>query len=400
MHRIPSYLLVFFFCPVFYSVFCTVFENTVAAENASTNAPQAPQESDLQPFLGPPRFDAQRVYKTERHPNVAVANDGTVLVTLGNSRLLVRRSADGGKTFGEPIPIADPGFQGGGLTVDETTGDVLAFAESGHPPAPLQIYRSRDHGKTWERQQTKIEPDKHGNTPSMHMNEHGITLRHGKHAGRLLRAARFYGSANRPEEYANHYTTAIYSDDGGASWKTSDPFPENGTGEATVAERADGTIYYNTRCHWDQNPRPTRRRAAVSDDGGSTWKDFRVVDVLPDGLQHRAYGCMGGLVRLPVEGRDIFCFSNIDTKGEHRERVTVWVSFDGGETWPVKRLVESGPSAYSSLNAGRPQTPSEGQIYLHYEAGSGSKLARFNLSWLLDGERTGNGTVPTWATDL
>ena len=109
---------------------------------------------------------------------------------------------------------------------------------------------------------------------------------------------------------------------------------------------------------------------------------------------------MGGLVRLPIQGRDIFCFSNIDTAGEQRERVTVWVSFDGGETWPVKRLVESGPSAYSSLNAGRPKTPSEGQIYLHYEAGSGSKLARFNLAWLLGGERTGDGKVPAWATQL
>ncbi|GAG14008.1 unnamed protein product, partial [marine sediment metagenome] len=143
-------------------------------------------------------------------------------------------------------------------------------------------------------------------------------------------------------------------------------------------------------------PQPTRRRSAVSEDGGESWKNFEVVEVLPDGLQHRAYGCMGGLVRLPIDGRDILIFSNIDTEGEHRERVTVWASFDGGKTWPVKRLVEPGPSAYSSLNAGRPETPSEGQIYLHYEAGSGSKIARFNLTWLLDGEATGDGDVPDW----
>ena len=125
-----------------------------------------------------------------------------------------------------------------------------------------------------------------------------------------------------------------------------------------------------------------------------------MVGVLPDGLQHRAYGCMGGLVRLPIKDRDILLFSNIDTEGNQRERVTVSVSFDGGETWPLKRLIDPGPSAYSSLNAGRPQTPSEGQIFLHYEAGPGSKLARFNLTWLLDGERTGDGDVPSWVTDL
>ena len=30
---------------------------------------------------------------------------------------------------------------------------------------------------------------------------------------------------------------------------------------------------------------------------------------------------------------------------------------DGGETWPLKRLIEPGPFAYSSLSAGRPGTP-------------------------------------------
>ena len=353
-----------------------------------------PQESALEPFLGEPQFEMQQVFFKERHPNVAVARDGTVLVTLGNTSLLVRRSEDGGKTWGAPITIAKPGFQGGGLTVDETSGDVLAFAEAKHPPAELSIYRSRDHGKTWNPQATQIAPDKLGNIPSMHMNEHGITLRHGAHAGRLIRPARFYAAGNRPAEYANHYTTAIYSDDGGKTWDTSDPFPENGTGEATLAELSDGRIYYNTRCHWDQNPKPTRRRSAMSDDGGGSWSDFDVVEVLPDGCQHTAYGCMGGLVRLPIAGRDILLFSNVDTDGERRERVTVWASFDGGKTWPLKRLIEPGPSAYSSLNAGRPGTSSEGWIYIHYEAGRGSKLARFNLAWLLDGEATGEGTVP------
>jgi sialidase-1 len=92
-------------------------------------------------------------------------------------------------------------------------------------------------------------------------------------------------------------------------------------------------------------------------------------------------------------------FSNIDTDQPQRERPTVWASFDGGETWPVKRLVFDGPAAYSSLNAGRPGTPSEGWIYLHFEGGpqGGSTVARFNLSWLVQGERTGDGIIPKWA---
>jgi sialidase-1 len=62
--------------------------------------------------------------------------------------------------------------------------------------------------------------------------------------------------------------------------------------------------------------------------------------------------------------------------------MTARASFDGARTWPVKRLVYAGPSAYSSLAAGR-----DGTIFLLFERGS-SKLyetvavARFNLPWL------------------
>ena len=197
--------------------------------------------------------------------------------------------------------------------------------------------------------------------------------------------------------WPNHYTNAIYSDDRGKTWHTSDPFPENGTGEAAIAELSDGRLYYNSRVHWQERPKNTRRRHAFSEDGGKTWKDWQVVEVLPDGHQHRSYGCMGGLVRLPVKGQDVLIFSNVDTKNAKRERGTVWASFDGGRTWPLKRLVFEGAHGYSSLNAGRPGTPSEGWIYLNFEGGpkGGSTVARFNLAWLLEGEPTGDGNVPS-----
>jgi sialidase-1 len=106
---------------------------------------------------------------------------------------------------------------------------------------------------------------------------------------------------------------------------------------------------------------------------------------------------MGGLVRLPIRGRDILIYSNCDSPSG-RVRTTVWASFDGAKTWPVKRLVHSGRGAYSSLSAGRPMTKSEGWIYLNFEGGpkGGSTVARFNLSWLLEGEKTGDGDLPKW----
>ena len=64
---------------------------------------------------------------------------------------------------------------------------------------------------------------------------------------------------------------------------------------------------------------------------------------------------------------DILIFSNIDTPNATRENGTVWACFDGGKTWPIKRLILPGPSRYSALIAGRPGTSSEGFIYLHGE---------------------------------
>jgi sialidase-1 len=100
---------------------------------------------------GTPFFEVQEIFPDERFPNVVVATDGTVLATWGNKNMRVRRSEDGGKTWGPEITVANPGFQGGGTTVDEKSGDILFFIEETHPVSPLKVYRSKDHGKTWRK---------------------------------------------------------------------------------------------------------------------------------------------------------------------------------------------------------------------------------------------------------
>ncbi len=368
-------------------------------------------EGQLQPFLGAPYLEVQELFIGERFPNVVVAMDGSVIATWGAQNYRVRRSEDGGQSWGYEIAIGS-GMHGGGVVVDERSGDILVFVEQGHPPAPLTVYRSHDHGLTWQAEDVTILPDGKGNVPSMHMNERGITLRRGEYAGRLIRPSRSYASGNAREFWSEHYTNAIYSDDGGRTWHTSQPFPFYGTGEAAIEELSDGRLYYNSRRHLSTDGLdPRRRYEAWSDDGGETWEDGGIIQVLPDGPQSLDYGLMAGLVRLPVTGRDILVFSNVDSPGKpdgddsnwsERRRGTLWVSFDGGATWPVKRLLNEGPFAYSSLTAGRPGTPSEGWIYLQFEGGprgahSDGNLARFNLSWLLEGEPTGDGHVPDWA---
>jgi sialidase-1 len=357
--------------------------------------------SDRNPFWneGTPIFEVQDIFSDERFPNVIAANDGTVIATWGSKNIRVRRSEDGGETWGPEITVTDSGFHGGGALLDEKTGDLLLFVEESHPPAPLTIYRSSDNGMTWIPEKAVINANSLGHIPSMHMNEHGITLKQGQHKGRLIRPSRYYGGGNDRQHWDSHYTNAIYSDDGGKTWQASEPFPAFGTGEAAIAELEDGTIYYNSRRHKSTDGlNPRMRHIAWSHNGGETWENLSVSSELPDGAQHTDYGLMAGMVRLPVDGYDILIYSNIDVPAERpdedvpfelrtsrRLNGTVWASFDGGNTWPIKRVVDKGSFAYSSLAAGREGTPSEGLIYLFYESEGGAKMARFNLAWLTEG---------------
>jgi len=79
-------------------------------------------------------------------------------------------------------------------------------------------------------------------------------------------------------------------------------------------------------------------------------------------------------------------FSIPDWKGGWCYQMTVRGSFNGTLSWPVKRLVDTGYSAYSSLAVGK-----DGTIFLLYEGGKNKlydeiNLAVFNLKWLMEGK--------------
>lgn len=396
-----------------------------------------PAEGSLAPFLGEPAFDKRIIFGEDgdgnrvREPYLAIAVDGTLLA-MRNGIGHLRRSEDAGETWGDIIGI-DVVHSDSNLIVDERTGDILILRMWNGED---RLLRSTDHGQTWKEERIKILPNetmqqlaatgakvrgtKDANEPGtyfLHANasEAGVTLRHGDHWGRLIVSATFrphaeeHPSDRKPGDEL--YSCAVFSDDRGSTWQVSEWFPDPFTEEAALVELHDGRLYYNSRSHrgfFDKaftrelTPEEKLRREAWSDDGGQTWKDFRISQVLPDGGGYgRGYGMKGGLTRLPVKGRDVLIFSNCDTAGGDRTHMTVWASFDGGRTWPVKRLVHESFSAYSSMVAGRPGTPAEGRIFLLFEGGpkgrySAMQVARFNLSWILEGEKTGNGEVPGW----
>jgi sialidase-1 len=362
--------------------------------------PLSHYEQPLEKYRKPAALAMKQVFDSQRLPNIVVTKKGTLIAAIGWTEVLVRRSEDAGETWGDVKKIRD-GIFSGGLTVDEISGDILLFLEDKHPPAPLHMFRSKDDGKNWTEENIVIHPNSLGHVPSMSMNEHGITLRRGQWKGRLIRPSRWYGRTNYPVEYfPTHYTNAIFSDDGGRTWKASEPLPLMGCGEACIAELSDGTLHYNTRRHWALEKEDSLWRwTATSRDGGKTWENPARSKTLPDGNQNTTYGLMGGMVRLPVLDRDILVFSNI-VHTSARKNGHVWTSFDGGKTWPVRRQIFDGKFAYSSLSAGRPGTASEGWIFMHYEGGpqAGSTMARFNLSWILEGEKTGDGEVPEWVS--
>ena len=289
-----------------------------------------------------------------RFPNICASSTGTLVVlgTVGTKRerrVMATRSADRGATWQAPVPLSD-GINGGGLLHDARTGDFIAFVESSHPPARKMVFRSVDDGLSWQHLEATFLPDSRGNLPDLHMNESGITLS----SGRLIRAARFYAGQNyglggSKSQWPEHYVNAIYSDDHGLTWHTSDPVPGFGFGEAAIVERIDGTLLMNIRRHWAPRGTPKEHRfcrwSSKSADGGHTWSTPEPVLALPDGPSGSTYGLMGGLAAC---GSRLF-FSNVVTATSERRNGHLWVSVDEGRTWPTRVQITDAPFAYSSL---------------------------------------------------
>lgn len=365
-------------------------------------------------------------YAHYRVPAIAVSAEGTVLAFCearksaggdwGTIDLMMRRSVDGGRTWEQPrivtrvegeieqnpVALAQQLAKPGEVTynniapiVDRHSGalHVLFCVEY----ARAYYVRSDDDGKTFskpvditatfERFRSEYDWKVIATGPG-----HGIQLSNGRLLVPTWMSTGTGGHAHRPS-----IVSVIYSDDHGSTWERGevvvrDPEFKNPS-ETVPVELSDGRVMLNIR-----NESPEHRRVvSYSSDGATGWTRPVVDEELLEPI------CMGSIIRLPAgparqRNRILFANPHSDEprdparpEANHkRQNVSVKLSYDEGETWPVMKSLEPGISGYSDLAVGP-----DGTIYCIYENGSPSgsgynvkylTVARFNLEWLTDGK--------------
>lgn len=339
-------------------------------------------------------------YHTYRIPSLIATTKGTLLAFCegrvnsgadsGEIHLLVRRSTDGGKTWspqqvvfsdgnntcGNPCPVVDQQTGTIWLPMTKNIGsdrerDIVNG--TGQGTRTVWMTSSDDDGLTWakpaEITSTTKRPEWtwYATGPGV-----GIQLQLGRHRGSMVIPCDYKASGGG-------YSHVIYSDDHGKSWQLGGSIPSPTLNECQMVELTDGRLMLNCRNHRDSKKKPGkngwRRQISFSADGGLTWSQPQAAEDLIEPV------CQASIIRcFPATNheRPWLLFSN-PADGTKRHNLTVRLSPDDGETWPHRKVLYSGPAAYSCLA----MLPS-GEAACLYER-EGSKeiaLARFSLDWL------------------
>ena len=309
--------------------------------------------------------------------------------------LFLRRSEDGGRTFGgvqvvstepdwvcgNPAPVVD---QATGLVwllfcKNRRDGDETMICE-GRAPRTVWVTHSEDDGLTWAKPR-EITCDVKPPAWSWYATGpgHGIQLP----SGRLVIPCDHIVLLNhsRSDPYYSHI---VFSDDGGKRWRLGASTDE-GCNESTVVETADGWLCLNARC---KSPMPgggSYRRVSWSSDGGVSFSPAVHDAALPEPI------CQASLCRYSSQAtgnRNRVLFANPASRAGRRH-LTVRLSYDECRTWPVSRELHEGAAAYSDM-----AVTAGGDILCLYECGEATPyesitLARLSLDWLTEGDDLG-----------
>lgn len=299
-------------------------------------------------------------YHTYRIPALLATRAGTLLAFCegrvrdggdhGEIHLLLKRSEDGGRTWSpQQVVWADgPNTCGNPCPVqDSATGAIWLPANWNQPGRRSEDYfnayntryvfmlSSEDDGHSWSQPRDitqAVKPNHWGWYATGPCT--GIELQQGTHAGRLVIPC---NHSDFSDGSVRLYSHVIYSDDHGRTWQIGGRTPSDDFDECQAAALPDGRLLLNMRHYLS-----TRHYRGVtrSADGGLTWEPVRYDETLIE----PAGGCQGSLVCHP-DGR--LLFSN--PASLQRERMTVRVSADAGDSWTSLYELHAGPAAYSSL---------------------------------------------------
>ncbi|MFI8169075.1 exo-alpha-sialidase [Streptomyces sp. NPDC085931] len=309
-------------------------------------------------------------YASFRIPAVVAANSGTLLAfcegrvgsrdDFGNIDIVLKRSTDGGRTWG-PLQVAarnGDALAGNPAPVVLGTGRVLLVHVRNAAAATEDAIRrgkvsaadgrrvwvrhSDDEGLTWSapreitREAKKPEWRWYATTPG-----HALRLTTGRIVVPANHSLPPTGTDNGTEGRYNG-GHSLLSDDGGTTWRIGyvddDPDGYINANETTAAELPDGRVYFNTR---NDSPSPGTRADAHSADGGRTLlKPFRPQAGLT------APVCQASVLQL--RDPDLLLYSGPADPG-FRALMTIRASTDGGTTWRPAHTVDGLPAAYSDL---------------------------------------------------
>jgi sialidase-1 len=366
-------------------------------------------------------------------PGLAVTAKGTVLAYAawrdvdakdwGKIYIVMRRSTDGGKTWGPEHQVApgnlsvDPVVRTSPPKVKGHETDLVVDNAMVIPDLNGKVHfvfcvdyrrvfymRSADDGVTWSRPM-EISKVFEAYRPEMDWKivatgpGHGIQLRN----HRLIIPSWLATGGTEGFQHRPSMTVVIYSDDHGSTWKAGDivakttgrgddPQVYHDPNETSAVELGDGDVLLNIRAPSARH----RRLQSVSADGATGWSKPEFVEDLPEPI------VFGSIVRMPdaqESDRNTLLFSidtgteitkkakAFDEQGFKREDMTVFVSNDDGKRWPIKKVIQAGPCGcgYSDL-----AVLQDGTILCafgsgpHFGSGAGIRLARFNLAWVLE----------------